>query len=258
MSRRMYRALQRGFGLILFVVALSCSRAEGQAHEPAEVGATRSGLALEHVVSPPSTPSERPPILLLLHGYGSNEEDLLRLGRSVDPRLLVVSVRAPISVGRGRYAWYPLDWSGGAPTAKVEDMRRARGPLVDYLEALPEAVGGDPERLFLMGFSQGSMMSLEMAALGVNVAGVVALSGRAPLALLERDPAKPCALPPVFMAHGVADPVIPVAKARALRDALSACDVDLSYQEIEGMKHQIAAATRRDLALWLKIQLEGG
>jgi pimeloyl-ACP methyl ester carboxylesterase len=109
-------------------------------------------------------------------------------------------------------------------------MIRARAPLSEFVRALPALVGGDPERLYVMGVSQGAIMSMEMALLGERVAGVVALSGRTPLALVERDAATPCTLPPIFMAHGTEDPIIPIDRARETRAKLGDCQVDLTYQ----------------------------
>ncbi|MEJ7606278.1 MAG: hypothetical protein WKF37_08415 [Bryobacteraceae bacterium] len=80
-------------------------------------------FTLQHLFRPASKASGRPaPLLLLLHGVGSNEQDLMGLAEKLDPRFFVISARAPITLQRGSYAWYKIQF-----TAAGYDMDVAEG-----------------------------------------------------------------------------------------------------------------------------------
>src|SRR2546423_10408291 len=107
-------------------------------------------LNLAHLARP--APEEGAPGLLLLHGRGADEADLMGLVEALDPRLAVVSARAPLRWGPG-FAWY------GAGAEEAGTMRNSLEELAKFITLLPAAYGIDPRRLYLMGFSQGAVMS---------------------------------------------------------------------------------------------------
>src|SRR6266567_2148772 len=146
-------------------------------------------MLLEHRMIPPRAPSARPPLLLLLHGIGADEEDLLPLARSLDPRFLVVSARAPHEAEPMGHRWYAIDWTATPPRGDPAEIAASRDLLASFLEEAAAAYGTDPSRTFLFGFSQGAIMALALLLARPDmVRGVVAHSGR--LARLpEPDPA---------------------------------------------------------------------
>lgn len=180
----------------------------------------------------PRQPGERPPLLLLLHGYGASEHDLFSFANEVDPRLHVVSARAPLALPWGGFAWYHL---GGAPGRLVPDPA-SRAQALDLLErfvqGLPGRLGADPARTYLLGFSQGAIMGLALAARRPELlAGVVALSGYIDPELMPAAPAPALAGVPILQMHGTYDDVIPVAAAHMTRDLLAGLPVRHSYHE---------------------------
>src|SRR3954454_24988220 len=123
---------------------------------------TMTRLSLEYIVREPAAmkPGTRPPLLLLLHGIGSNEQDLLGLSPELDPRFLVASLRAPITLQRGSYAWYHTQF---LPTGYVIDeaaAEQSRQVLLKFVDEIVNAHDADPAKVFLMGFSQGCIMSV--------------------------------------------------------------------------------------------------
>jgi phospholipase/carboxylesterase len=172
-----------------------------------------------------------PPLLIMLHGYGSNERDLFDLGEYLDPRLHIVSARGVLNLGFG-FAWYHL---GGAPGNLLPDPAtrvRARDLLSRLVSDLPGRIGTDPQRTYLLGFSQGAIMSLALAAhIPGQLAGIIPVSG-----YLDPDsfdgalPADIAELP-ILQIHGTEDAVIPVAAARRTRDALAPVAKRHTYQE---------------------------
>jgi phospholipase/carboxylesterase len=191
--------------------------------------------------------------LVLLHGRGTDEHDLLPLADALDPerRLVAVTPRGPLTFpGQPGAHWYVVR-RVGFPDEETFSATYAR--LAAWLDALPEALGVPWERTVLGGFSQGTAMSF---ALGLGPdrpapAGILALSGFIPdvpgyePVLSGREGF------PVALGHGAADPVIPVAFAHAARERLRAAGADLLYRETPGMGHTIDPGFVPELRAWL-------
>ncbi len=208
------------------------------------------------VVREPAAPSARPPVLVLLHGVGADELDLLPVADAIDPRLLVVSLRAPYEAEPMGYAWYALDWRTTPPTPRVDQAEASRAALVAFLPGLAARAGGDPERLFLFGFSQGAAMALAVALTRPDlVRGAVIHSARAlPFLFGPEGRAAPSALARLdaLVLHGTEDDVIPVESGREVRDLLAPLLGDrLTYREHEA-GHFVTAETAHDAARWIE------
>lgn len=192
--------------------------------------------------SAPARQGEPPhPCLLLLHGRGADERDLLGLAPLLDPRFLLVAARAPLPVlGVGGFQWHEaLAMGRPEPVSQMRSLGRLR----EFLGQIADAFPVDPERVFVLGFSQGAAMAL---CLGAEVAGTLALSGYlTPLCRTETLAGRP-----LFVGHGTGDPVVPVALGRGVRDALTAAGADLTYREY-GMGHQIVEQEIDDINTWL-------
>ena len=210
--------------------------------------------SLYHVVhkSPDARP-EGAPLLLLLHGYGADEEDLLGLAPHLDARLICVSVRAPYALDFGGFAWFNIGI--GAEGVRF-DFAEAEEPLVQVL-ALVDALRQEhrPAHIFIAGFSQGASMALAAALKRPrDFAGAIALSGLCCPEMLPQDAASVRGLK-VFMSHGRFDPVIPIAQARASIDLLAPLGLDLLYKEYD-MPHAIGQPCLEDLDAWLRARLD--
>jgi phospholipase/carboxylesterase len=197
-----------------------------------------------------------PPLLLLLHGYGANEEDLFSLASYVDPHFLVVSVRAPITLAAGAYAWFHLGLGAQGIQFDAREVAAGVSTLHQFVQEVSQQYGVDPRRIFLLGFSQGAMMALHLALTHPGLAaGVIALSGRALPRVDELLP-DPELLSgfPLFVAHGIYDAVLPIHHGRETRSILSQLPVSLTYQEYP-MGHEISPESFRDASSWLTRQL---
>jgi phospholipase/carboxylesterase len=185
------------------------------------------------VAEPRAAAAGRPPLLVLVHGIGADENDLFPLAADLDPRVKVVSLRAPERYYAG-YAWFHLDVRPGGRL--VPDVAQARAALADldrWLAAAPDRYHTDPRRTFLLGFSQGAMMSLGLlCTTPARVAGVIALSGRSPKELFDCPAERTeVARVPLFVAHGTQDDVLPVDSGRAIRDEFQSLSTDFTYRE---------------------------
>ena len=191
-------------------------------------------------------------LLVLHHGRGSDERDLIGLADLLDPerRLRVVTPRAPLQLpGSPGYHWYLVPRVGHPDRASFE---AARAALAELHDRLWEESGVGPERTVLAGFSMGAVMSFAMG-LGDErpaPAGILAFSGFVPTvegwepSLSDRTGTR------AFVSHGRNDPVIGIEFAHRARELLEAGGLDVTYRESE-LGHQIDPAHLRDAATWL-------
>lgn len=197
-----------------------------------------------------------PPLLVLLHGYGSNEQDLFDLADWLDPRLHVVSARAPLALPWGGFAWYHL---GGTPGNLVPDAASraaALDLLAKFVADLPARIGSDPQRTYLLGFSQGAILSLGLAMRAPErLAGVVAVSGYLDPALRNDPPPAALAHLPILQVHGAYDDVIPIAAAHATRAILEPVLAAYAYHE-DPAGHTIHPDGLRRIQHWIGERLD--
>jgi phospholipase/carboxylesterase len=190
------------------------------------------------------------PCLLLLHGRGSHEQDLMGLAPHLDPRLYLVSVRAP-NAWMGGYRWVDQDDEARQKETFGDSLQR----LTALLDELPTRFPVDPASRFLLGFSQGSMMSTALLLTAPEkIAGALLLSGLPPNTDQLNIQADAVRGKPAFVAHGTYDSLLPPARGRAVRDALLALDVEVDYHEYP-MDHQIVYEELQDIQRWLDDRL---
>ncbi len=216
-------------------------------------------MLLEHRVIEPRVPSSRPPLLLLLHGIGADENDLLPLAPYLDPRFHVLAVRAPHEAEPMGYRWYAIDWSVTPPRGDAAEIIASRDLLGRFVEEATGAYGTDRDRVYLFGFSQGAIMSVSLLlAQPELVRGVVAHSGR--LARLPGQEApSPAALAraAALVLHGSLDDVVPVAQGRKTYEVLSSLlGSRVAYREFEHLGHGIDGASVGEAARWLSARLD--
>ena len=165
---------------------------------------------LDFIVRQPKTKSQgKPPLLLLLHGYGSNENDLFAFADYLHPSLLVVSLRAPHALPMMGYAWYSIHFD--AEQGKWSDDEEAIGSrerVLQFMDELMEIHPYDRSQVHLLGFSQGAILSY---ALGLTYpkrfASVIALSGYLNENITELP--RPEDAPALYASHGSLDEVVP-------------------------------------------------
>jgi len=203
-------------------------------------------FSLYHRVRPAQGPGPGP-ALILLHGFGSNETDLLALSGSMDPGLLVVSVRAPFVQAPG-YMWYDFAEGMGLGGSGIE---RSLNLLRAFLSEVVRAYDIDPGRVYTGGFSQGAAMAGTLGLLEADrVAGSLMVSGYLPPGIEERYRPPAAAGHPFFQAHGTQDMVVPLAAAHRTRDFLRQTPVELTYREYP-IGHEVSPDELADIAGWL-------
>ena len=205
--------------------------------------------------------------IIILHGLGADGNDFVPVAHELDlgavgPVRFVFphAPTRPVTINGGYVmrAWYDILGLDSPQQREDEDGLRQSQALVEALIAREKARGIPAGRIVLAGFSQGCAMTL-MTGLrhDERLAGLVGLSGYLPLAAkaeAERHGANRAT--PIFLAHGTADPVIPIARARQSRDALIALGHPVEWHEY-AMPHSVCAAEIADLNRWLLGALRG-
>ena len=182
----------------------------------------------------------------------------------LDRRLLCLSLRAPFVLAPGSYAWFEVELDPVAPVINVEQAEDSRRRVADFIPQAVEHYRADPARVFVLGFSQGAIISLALCLTRPDLlAGVVALSGRTlPELFSQEGPlagrlAPPEALEglPVLVVHGTHDPVLPIHFGRDTRDRFGALPVELRYHELP-MAHTVSPEALVLVQRWLTDELD--
>ncbi|MDX6610470.1 MAG: phospholipase/carboxylesterase [Solirubrobacterales bacterium] len=191
-------------------------------------------------------------LLVLHHGRGTDERDLLGLADVLDPgrRLHVVTPRAPLTLGGSPgHHWYLVPRVG---YPDPDTFHAARVALADLHDGLWEKTGIEPGRTVLGGFSMGAVMSYAMAFSGERpaVAGVLAFSGFIPTVEDWQPQFEDRRGTRAFVAHGRRDPIIEIGFARRARELLTAGGIEVEYYESD-LGHQIDPGHLAAAAKWL-------
>lgn len=192
-------------------------------------------------------------LLVLLHGVGGNESNLVALAEQVDPRVEVVLLRAPLTLGHQQFAWFQVQFGPSGPVIDASQAEASRQLLARFVTARRTASdSASPRRVVVAGFSQGGIMS---ASVGLttpqSVDGFAILSGRI---LPEIDPliAPRDALAGLqaWVGHGSHDDKLPVAWAERSAERLNALGVR-NVQQRYPMGHGISPDMAHDFLDWL-------
>jgi phospholipase/carboxylesterase len=191
--------------------------------------------------------------LILLHGYGADERDLLPIAHALDPRLRAVSLQGPVALGGPMRAWFNLGQDARGRITFDPDAARA---AVRGATAAVEEIAATSPRPLLLGFSQGAGIALGVALLRPDLAaGVLSFSGVA-RALEDQDhaPVEKLRGFPVFAAHGLDDPLLPIELGRDLRATLEALGLDVEWHEYP-MEHMVIPEEIEAARVWLNARL---
>ncbi|RMF35882.1 MAG: alpha/beta fold hydrolase [Alphaproteobacteria bacterium] len=183
-------------------------------------------------------------LVILLHGYGADGNDLIGIGEALAPHLPRTRFMAPNAPQRCAnnpmgYQWFPIPWmDGSSETEMIAGFNASVDLLNGYLDAAAREM--PPARTVLVGFSQGTMMALHVALRRPDpVAGIVGFSGR--LLSPETLAAEIACRPPVLLVHGDQDPMVPYASMAEAAQALAAAGVPVQTHTSPGTGHGIAA-----------------
>ncbi len=211
-------------------------------------------LSLEHLVRPPKVNTNKDAAIFLFHGYGSNEEDLFSFAPELPPELCVISVRAPYPMPPYGYAWYAINFDANfGKWSDVEQAKKSVGKMVTFIQEAIEAYHLDATKISLLGFSQGTVLSLAIALSYPDmVRNVIGLSGYIDeKTLVESYEKKDHSQLKMYISHGKADPVIPFSWAQRTPPILEKLGIDYSFEEFPS-GHGVSQENFYSMNTWLK------
>jgi len=209
---------------------------------------------IEYLIREPKIKKEKNPLLLLLHGYGSNEEDLFSFATELPEEYYVVSARAPYDLQPYGHAWYAITFDADQNKFSNDDQAMESRDLIGrFINELISELPIDSENVTLIGFSQGTILSYAVAlSYPEKIRRVVALSGYLNEGILASGyETKDFKNLKMFISHGTQDQVIPVDWARKAPEALKNLGIEVEYKEYPN-GHGVSPQNFHDLKNWLE------
>jgi phospholipase/carboxylesterase len=212
-------------------------------------------MSLQYIVREPKTEIQNPPLLILLHGYGSNEHDLFSFAEELPDELLIVSVRAPYNLGAGSYAWYAINFDD--VNGKFSELKQAKTSLdkiAVLIDEIKQKYKTNTDKTFLLGFSQGAILSYSLSFFYPNkVQNIIALSGYVNMELLPSSISKEIKTN-YYCSHGTVDQVLPVDWARKSKPFLDNLGLKNIYSEYP-VGHGVAPQNFYSFKSWIEERL---
>lgn len=198
----------------------------------------------------PESISEDSPVLLMLHGYGSHEQDLLGMAPLLPQPFLTISMQAPLELPLGGYAWYHLNFDEiGTKLSNVEQANQSHEKMVKTIAAIKENF---PKReLWIMGFSQGCILSYSLVSKYPQYfKAMIGLSGYQLDEITNWKSAEAYSNLKFFISHGTQDPIIPVNLGEQAANGLKQVSENVSFNTYE-MGHGVDQNCFADLQRWV-------
>ena len=212
-------------------------------------------MSLEYVLRKPIVETANPPLLVLLHGFGSNENDLFSFAEELPKELLVISAQAPYEMGYGAYAWYAINFDD--VNGKFSDLKQAKesiDKIAVFIDEIKLKYNTNADKTFLLGFSQGAILSYSISFFYPNkVNAVLALSGYINSELLPTEISKDIKTD-YYCSHGSVDQVLPVDWARKSKPFLDNLNLQNVYSEYP-VGHGVAPQNFYSFKSWIEERL---
>lgn len=210
---------------------------------------------LQYIARQPKIASKNPPLLILLHGYGSNEQDLFSFAEELPDEFLIISVRAPYAMSFGGYAWYTINFdANNGKFSDVDEARKSIDKIALFIDSIKEKYNTNPDKTFLLGFSQGAILSYSLSFFYPNkVQYVIALSGYIHTDLLPEN-IPTTITTDYYCSHGSVDQVLPVAWARKSKPFLDNLGLQNVYSEYP-VGHGVAPQNFYSFKSWIEERL---
>lgn len=214
---------------------------------------TTAPLSLEHIIRPSSLTDKKPPVLFMLHGYGSNEEDLFSFAPELPCELCIIALRAPYTLQPYGYAWYSINFDAEQGKWSDDDQAKvSRDKIVTFIDEACTTYGLDNTQVNLLGFSQGTILSYAVAlSYPQKIKNIIALSGYInEKILIHSYKDNDFSALSFYCSHGEVDQVIPVDWARKAPELLKSLGIDHMYEEFpEG--HGVSPQNFYSLKKWI-------
>jgi len=210
-------------------------------------------MNLDYLIRP-SNLKENAPVIIMLHGYGSDEKDLFSFAPELPEKYFIISLRAPYAMPGFGNAWYEINFDADQNKfSNIPQAVESREKVTNFLDEVVKKYPIDPDQITLLGFSQGTILSYAVAlSYPEKVKQVIALSGYIDENMIagnfrEKDFSKLR----FYCSHGSVDQVIPVEWARRNKPFLDALNIKNTYSEFP-VGHGVAPENFFEFRDWLE------
>lgn len=248
--------MHRFFAFLLIFVVVGCQSSAPKVRQVEEVKYTAKDILQYQIKEPLST--KKAPLLVLLHGYGDNALNFSNIGDHFDKRLAKVSIYAPQDYNNNRFGWYNIDFTTPDKKGNLGEAEIARQQILATLDDVIQKYNVDTEQVYFLGFSQGTIMSLNVAlSAPEKVKGLLLYSGKLlrdlDSRIVEKERLKSLQ---VFLTHGIKDPTLYIEEGRLINEKLKGLGIkDLTYSEFDA-GHTIPQAQLQAGMNWLSQRLD--
>ena len=212
-----------------------------------------SKMKLNYITKKPNKITIETPILILLHGYGSNEEDLFSFCPDLPEDWLIVSFRAPINTPYGGFCWYDIDFTNAEKFINIEQAEKSIHLILEEISLIRKQYKITNGKVHLCGFSQGGIISYALALRNPQFFNKIACLSSYPEQKILQNIADKKSLSHLrfFISHGIEDTVIPIDWGKKGYELLYDLNLYFSFREYHS-GHGINSKTYQDLIHFFK------
>ncbi|APD07304.1 hypothetical protein UJ101_01794 [Flavobacteriaceae bacterium UJ101] len=208
-------------------------------------------FGIKYLERKPQVEIEKAPLLVLIHGYGSNEADLFSFAEELPSKYHIVSLQGLRNVPFGGFSWYDIDFINMEKHSNFEQALESRNQIKFFIEQFIEEQNLSKEGVTLCGFSQGCILSYSLALYNPSlIQNVVALSGYPEPHILPKENNEEVSSLKFFISHGNEDAVIPVEWARNIEPIMQQLKINYVYKEYPA-GHGINPQNYQDMMKWI-------
>ena len=200
-----------------------------------------------YLIKKPENNTKKSPIVFLLHGFGSNEEDLFSFSPYLNNDVTIISLRAPIMLYPNSYAWYNIYYSGSVKSYDKEAAKLIKNQFISEMNYFIKKYDCDPNRITLIGFSQGAILGHAIAQ-SSNIKNLIALSGYVDDELINFDNTNKTS---IYISHGNEDEVIPFKESIETNKILNQNNIEYEFNSFE-QGHGVNNENLKSFLEWLK------
>lgn len=208
---------------------------------------------IKYIERKPTVETENPQLFLLIHGYGSHEEDLYSFANDLPETAHVIAVRGLYDIMYGGFAWYDISFENNEKYMNTDQALASRNALVGFIDQIVAQEKLDSKTVFIAGFSQGAILSYSIALnFPDKVKNVMILSGYPESKIIgEFDQTQDFSQLNFFVSHGTEDAILPIEAGRLGKELLNQLKIKNEYHEYRS-GHGIVPQNYFDLMAFVK------
>lgn len=200
-----------------------------------------------YLIQKPKNNTNKSPLVFLLHGFGSNEQDLFSFSPHLSQDATIISLRAPIMLYPNSYAWYNIFFSGSVKRYDKEAAKFIRDKIINEMDYFINKYNCDPNRITLIGFSQGAILAHAIAQ-NSNIKNLIALSGYVDKELISFKKTNNLS---IYISHGKYDEVIPFEESFKTNKLLDDNNLKYEFKEFD-QGHGVNSQNLKSFLGWIK------